>query len=203
MALNSLGEEKLNQPKPVTLPQFDLPDIDLEREVAAAAERVAMQRTIRQGRDAWMTITKSESFENWKTIGTALAIGKAHALKVTQANAAWGRNYSREFSSWLKQYGFTGMRPSDRSIAIELVENLPSIEQWRNGLPERERHRLRSAQANVRRWRAATTHNGKCPQDIRRDARALWKRFVFCLEALPEVEAADLRKVAQDYICGT
>jgi hypothetical protein len=38
----------------------------------------------------------------WKIIGAALAIGKAHALRVTGANRAWGRNYSRAFCDWMR-----------------------------------------------------------------------------------------------------
>jgi hypothetical protein len=42
------------------------------------------------------SIHESESFEGWAAIGAALAIGKAHALKVTGANAARGQHYSRQ-----------------------------------------------------------------------------------------------------------
>ena len=45
---------------------------------------------IRAGRDAWEAIGKAESFEAWKRIGAARAIGKAHALGVTGANSARG-----------------------------------------------------------------------------------------------------------------
>ena len=98
--LNRLGDENLihkRTPPPVTLPKLNLPDIDIELEAREAAARVAERRTIRRGLDAWAEINKAESFEGWLAIGAALAIGKAHALKVTGANAAWGRNYSREF----------------------------------------------------------------------------------------------------------
>jgi len=77
---------------------------------------------IRAGIDAWQAINKAESFEGWKAIGAALAISKRHALKVTSANGAWGRNYSREFGTWMKQHGFGFIRASDRSHAIELHE---------------------------------------------------------------------------------
>jgi len=59
-------------------------------------------------------------------------------------------------------------RPSDRSYAIELHENLKAITKWRATLPERQRRRLIGAQANVKRWRASLNHgNGKCPQDLK------------------------------------
>jgi hypothetical protein len=92
-----------------TLPIIELADIDVEKEAREAQARVIERRTIRRGRDAWREINRAESFEGWRAIGAALAVGKRHALKVTGANAAWGRNYSREFSQWLKRHGFDAM----------------------------------------------------------------------------------------------
>jgi len=46
---------------------------------------------------------------------------------------------------------------------------------------------------NVRRWPAAAAHdNGKCPQDLKREAAAAWRRFVSCVRALPPDQAAPL-----------
>jgi hypothetical protein len=43
----------------------------------------------------------------------------------------------------------------------------------------------------TRRWRACTQHNGgKSPGELVRDARAAWRRFKFCLAALPQDQAA-------------
>jgi hypothetical protein len=129
----------------------------------------------------------------------ALAVGKHHALKVTGANAAWGRNYSRAFSEWMKQHGFDKMAKSVRSVAIELHENANAIEAWRATLPERQRKRLVHPLSNVRRWRAATAHDsGKCPQDLKRDTVAAWRRFVSCVGALPRDEALLLWQQAQE-----
>jgi hypothetical protein len=42
----------------------------------------------------------------------------------------------------------------------------------------------------MRRWRAATAHgNGKCPQDLKREAAAAWRRFVSCVRLLPPDQA--------------
>src|SRR5947207_1878409 len=120
------------------------------------AEQIMETRTIRTGRDAWDKIGKAESFEAWKSIGAALAIGKHHALKVTGANAAWGQNYSREFGSWMKAHGFGSMPKATRSWAVALHENAARIEQWRSSLSERERKRLINPQSVVRRWQRET-----------------------------------------------
>jgi hypothetical protein len=175
-------------PKP-TLPVFNLDDHQLEIEAREVQARIIERRTIRRGRDAWEQINKVESFDGWKAIDAALAVGKAHALRVTGANAAWGRNYSRVFSQWIKQHGFDAMAKSVRSVAIELHENAKAIEAWRATLPERQKRRLVHPLSNVRRWRAATTHNGRCPTDLKRDAVAAWRRFVSCVAVLPGDEA--------------
>jgi hypothetical protein len=180
---------------PVTLARLNLPPASAE-EIKEEAERLATTRTIRRGRDCWNAIHKSESFEGWAAIGAALSIGKAHALRVTGANAAWGRNYSRAFSEWMKEYGFEKMAKSVRSVAIELHENAPAIEAWRETLPERQRKRLVHPLSNVRRWKAATQSNGKAPVDLTRDAMAAWRRFVCCVELLPPDQALPLWQAA-------
>jgi hypothetical protein len=189
------GEPRL--PRPVTVPPIDLPDVDVEREAREAQQRVIERRTIRRGRDAWEQINKAESFEGWCAIGAALHVGKLHALKITKANAPWGRNYSREFSEWMRSHGFDAMAKSVRSVAIELHENAKAIEAWRATLQERQRRRLVHPLSNVRRWRASLNHgNGKCPTDLKRDAMAAWRRFVSCIRSLPADEAAPLWQAA-------
>ncbi len=53
---NLPSERELEQNKPVTLPQFDLADVDVEREAKEAAERVIERKVIRAGVDAWAAI---------------------------------------------------------------------------------------------------------------------------------------------------
>jgi hypothetical protein len=111
--LSRLGEELRSDhnrtPRPVTMPPIHLPDLDdraIEAETRQAQARV---RVIRAGRDAWEAIAKAQSFDGLLAIGAALSIGKRHALKVTGANRAWGRAYSREVNLWIKAHGFERM----------------------------------------------------------------------------------------------
>jgi hypothetical protein len=80
------------------------------RQIRASA-RVKDRRVVRNGLDAWQLIHKAQSFESWKRIGAALAIGKAHTLNVTRANRAEGSRYCKSFSEWMEQNGF-GKMPS-------------------------------------------------------------------------------------------
>ena len=191
--LNPLGEEIPQVP--VTLPTLKVADFDIEAEAKEAAARIAERRVIRAGLDAWAAINKAELFEGWKAIGAALAIGKAQALRVTGANRAWGRNYSREFGGWMKAHGLDRIPKSARSVAIELHENGKAIDEWRSTLSDKDRRRLIHPLSNVRRWRAATRCNGKSQQDLKRDAAAAWRPAVNKQQAFEEILRDYLEKM--------
>ena len=191
MALNDLGEEIYE--RPVSMPRFNLPDIDIEAEAREAAQRVATNRIIRQGRDCWEQINKSNSVETWMLIGRALCVGKAWALHAANTNRAWGSAYSRLFGQWMAKHGFGTMNKNTRTWAIALYENAAEIERWRSGLPEKERKRLRDPQSVVRRWRQSCMAHGnghRCPADLKRYAVTAWKRFLIYVAALPPADQA-------------
>jgi len=51
----------------------------------------------------------------------------------------------------------------------------------------------------VRRWQRetdATLGNGKCSADLKREAKAAWRHFIWCVRALPLNEAAPLCQIA-------
>jgi hypothetical protein len=196
MALNDLGEEIYA--KPVTLPKFKLADIDVVAEAREAAAIVAERRVIRTGLDAWRLIHKAESFENWKLIGAALAIGKQHALRATGANDTSSRHYIKWFSRWLVENGFGVMKPQTRSWAIALHENAAAITTWRDSLPAgRGRRRPLNPQSCVKGWqRSLANGNGRCSQDWKREAVAAWRRFCFCVQALPPGDQAQMWAMA-------
>jgi hypothetical protein len=105
-------------------------------------------------------------------------------------------------ASELLENGYAPFNPrkmpkSTRSVAIELHEKANAIETWRASLPERRRKQLIHPLSNVRRWRAATAHgNGKCPEDLKREAAAAWRRFVSCVKLLPPEQAMPLWQIA-------
>jgi hypothetical protein len=197
--LSRLGVELLDHkqpPRPVTLPRINLPPLYTEAIEAEARAAAAKVRTIRLGRDAWEQINKAQSFEAWKHIGAALSVGKKHALKVSGAPTAWGRNYSLEFSLWIQQHGFERMPAPTRSVAIELHENAEAITAWRDTLPEKQRRRLVHPLSVTRRWKAAVQAREQAVTDTRK-AVAAWARFVAHVEALSPDLALPLWRAAQ------
>jgi hypothetical protein len=168
---------------------------DVNRE---AAEQLAAVHVLRLGRDAWEAVRKSASFDNWAKVAAALAQGRDHSMRVSGANRPAGQTYCRAMHKWCVEFGFAGMANNLRSHAIEMHSHIDEIRAWRESLPQRQRQRLNDPLAVTRRWRAATAHgNGKCPQDLKREAVAAWKRFVSCVELLPPDQAAPLWQAAQ------
>jgi hypothetical protein len=193
------GGDEQTRPQ-VTLPKLrflEAPD-EVEREAREAALRIATQRTIRAGLDAWTAINRAESFDGWKRIGAALAIGRAFALHATGANSPHGRRYSTAFNSWIREHHFDTMAKPVRSWALALNENLRAIEEWRSTLPDRERRRLINPQSVVKRWQRATAQPlAKPADDPAQAAAAAWRRFVASVEALPPDQAAPLWQTIQ------
>jgi hypothetical protein len=177
-------------PVPAVAERFEI----LDRDHGSALRQDAAEGPARQ--------SKAESFEAWAAIGAALSIGKAQALRITGANRAWGRNYSRAFCDWIKAHQFDSIPKSVRSVSIELHENIEAITAWRATLSDKERQSLIHPLSNVRRWRAVTAHgNGRCPQDLKREATAAWKRFLNCVKALPQDQAEPLLQTARAELC--
>ena len=191
--LNIFAEELPS--KPVSLPVFNLPPLDLESEIREAAAKVAERRVIRRGRDAWLAINainRAESFESWQAIGAALAIGKRLALRATGANDVHSRHYINWFSRWLVQNGFGRIKPKTRSWAIALHENAEAIIKWRDSLPEQQRRRLINPHSIMQRWKATQGNGHRCSRDIKRAAMYAWRRFVSCTAQLPPADRIEM-----------
>jgi hypothetical protein len=188
--MNGFAEE-LPQ-RPISMPRFNLPDIDDSEERKELARKLAEARTVRAGAEAWAQMARAQSFTAWVAVGRALSIGKQHCLRATGANGVRNRRYCLMFSKWMKARGFTGMTPSVKSHAIEVYEHLQDIEAWRKTLSDRQRRRLIHPLAVLRRWRAATLPEGKSLTHLRCDARAALKHFLTCLRKLPATEAGAL-----------
>jgi len=181
-----------SRPAPVTLPKFAFIEADVKAEVREAQTRLLERKAIRAGLDAWRSIGKAECFESWKVIGAALSIGKAHALRVTGANQAWGSSYSRVFGEWMAEHGFSAMPKSTRSHAIELSENIIAIEAWRSTLTEQRRRRLQGPQHNVLQWRRETGQVQNKRSNAITKAETTMRHFLSCMAKLAPDEAAPL-----------
>ena len=78
IALGRLGKER--ELVPVTLPKLSLLDAQ-QPAIDDTAIRFMEHRTIKRGLEAWTAIGRAETFEAWKSIGAALAVGKPMLLR--------------------------------------------------------------------------------------------------------------------------
>jgi hypothetical protein len=184
-----------HRPSPITLPPVRLPPAV---DHVLKAEQLAEHSIIRKGIDAWQAVGRGNSFENWKAIGAALAIGKAYALRVTGANRPRGSAYCRTFSAWAKEHHLDTVPAIRRTEAIVIHENLAAIEQWRASLPEKKRLRLIGPQ-QIYRWRAETAPKAKL--DALAKAEKARQHFKACIEALPSEQANLLRQAVVSELC--
>jgi hypothetical protein len=204
MAINGFGLEKRGEFNreitPVTLPRLTLlekptqddPDSIERKEIAA---KLAEARVVRQGQEALETVGRAASFSSWLCIGRAMMVGKSLAIR--SAGNAWGQNYSKAFSAWIKTHHFDRIPAPTRSVAIELAEHADQIIRWRDALPAHRRKRLIHPLSVTRRWKAATgQYQAQRFRDIKWEAQAAWRRFVSCVSALPPDQAAPLWQAA-------
>jgi hypothetical protein len=86
----------------------------------------------------------SQDWQSWIKVGAALKQGRDACIRTAGANGPFGEKYKTAFKRWLEETRFAE-RPDTalRSKLIEVMENLPLIEEWReNHLTDRERARL-------------------------------------------------------------
>jgi hypothetical protein len=187
--MNGFAEE-LPQ-RPISMPRFNLPDIDDSEERKELAAKLAQERIVRAGAEAWAEISKLGSFEAWCKIGKALAVGRDYALRSTGANAPTGRRYTWAFSAWCKRHGFGGMKPATRSWCLALYTHQSQITAWRDNLPTgRGRRPPVNPQSCVKGWQRSLNGSGHAAHDWKGEAIAAYRRFLNCLAALSPADQA-------------
>jgi hypothetical protein len=107
--------------------------------------------TIAAGREAWAKLGTANSFEAWRSVALAVAIGRQQAMQAAGTNKPQGPKYGAAFNRWLEDNGFRQMPYPVRTACCRLVDNLREIELWRATVPGGER--WHHPQVLVRNWR--------------------------------------------------
>src|SRR5947209_9081005 len=112
---------------------------------------------------AWERLASDRTWRDWLSIGAALLVGRAAAMREAHVNRPQGRGYNTAFSTWLERYGFDAIDQGDRSRLFACMDNRPAIEAWRQTLPLNKRLLLNHPAAVLRSWKAktATPHASK------------------------------------------
>jgi hypothetical protein len=111
------------------------------------------QDEIALGREAWAKISQTTTFAAWKAIAVALALGRAHALRLAGANRPYGAKYARAFNGWLDENGFRSMSYGTRAACCKLADNIAAIETWRSTLSMIEQASQNHPETIIRGWR--------------------------------------------------
>jgi hypothetical protein len=110
-------------------------------------------RVSRQGTEAWRRLKREKSWGDWLKVGEALQVGREWAMHQAGCNKPEGKGYNTAFGEWLTKYKLDDMDKGDRSRLFAVMENLPSIEEWRQTLTLTERLKLNHPNAVLRKWK--------------------------------------------------
>jgi hypothetical protein len=99
--------------------------------------------TVAEGRAAWQQIKENSrrSWDGWLKVGKAIAFGRAEAMRQSKANRPVGTAYVRVFGAFLRDNGFSDTSNQERYAILKILEHLPAVTAWRDGLPEAQRRR--------------------------------------------------------------
>jgi hypothetical protein len=114
----------------------------------------AVDARILKGRDACSRLLTRETFEDWLTVGIALALLRDSAMHRAGANKPEGGRYRREIAKQLRLYAFDRVDKAVRSAAITCAENRDEILAWI--AKDESRAAFNHPTVVLRRWRAST-----------------------------------------------
>jgi hypothetical protein len=99
---------------------------------------------VETGREAWARIQGRErkAWDDWLCVARALQIGRSVCMQAAGTNRAVGTRYNRAMVAWLRGHGLDGVSNQERYRLLLILENLPAISAWRDGLDDAKRRRL-------------------------------------------------------------
>jgi hypothetical protein len=107
---------------------------------------------------AWVRLQSHErrSWTDWLAVGRGVEIGAASALLAAGTNQRIGSKYNRAVGAWLREAGFDSMNPQTRYRVLLVLENLPEITAWRDGLDAKRKARFNHPGAVWHEWKRST-----------------------------------------------
>ncbi len=114
------------------------------------------EAVVRAGQEAWCRLRSNATWDDWKQVGKAHAIGRHKAMIEAGVNQPIGRRYNDAFSAWQREFGFENLDSGDRTRLFEVMGHLTKIEAWLATLTTSDRLRLNHPTTVLRKWKAAT-----------------------------------------------
>ena len=93
---------------------------------------------LQEARQAWHRLRDHgrKNWTDWITVAKALTLGRAAAMTGAKSNKPMGYAYNKLFGEWLREQGLDEISNQERYRAIQCLERLDDIEEWRRTLPE-------------------------------------------------------------------
>jgi hypothetical protein len=171
----------------------DYPSAQRASDVTISA---ATEKLIVQGKAAWESLKRVESWDQWRTIGFAIEAGRKDIMESLGINDPHSntKKLKDEIGIWLKATGFNEIDKTVRSRLRSCIENLTQIEQWRKTLDANERVALnhpnsiwRKYTATLRDARAGKPHRADAKDEVIRELQDEVDRLT---KTVAEMEAA-------------
>jgi hypothetical protein len=110
--------------------------------------------TIADARAAWQRLKRRQraSWHDWLCIARALAVGRSTVLQAAGTSRPVGSRYNLALARWLIDNGLEDITAAERYRALLVLDNLPAITAWRDGLDEKSRRRFNHPAAIWHAW---------------------------------------------------
>jgi hypothetical protein len=105
---------------------------------------------------AWARIKERQTWNDWKTVGTAIAEGRTRAMVLALTNKPEGRRYNKEFKAWLVAHGFGDLEATTRKRLLQCMEHIDEIEAYLATFEIDKRLRLNHPATVLSAWKRAT-----------------------------------------------
>jgi hypothetical protein len=115
------------------------------------------------GREAWNRLRTNHTWDDWKAVGKACAIGQVTAMHDGHVNKPKGRSFNAAISAWNKKYGFQDLDKGVRSRLLDVMKHLAEIEIELAKLPLTKRQQLNHPNAVWRFWKKLTKPSSSAP----------------------------------------
>jgi hypothetical protein len=99
------------------------------------------------------------------TIGEGLLAGRTWAMQKAGTNKPEGKGYALSFHEWLRDWKLNDLNNTDRAKLLQLMEELPAVEDWRASLTEYERRNLNNPTSIWRKWKAFGRRKAQSSRD--------------------------------------
>jgi hypothetical protein len=108
---------------------------------------------------AWKRIKSQDKkrWADWMVVGHGLMEGRRWAMQRAGTDKPEGKGYTIAFGEWLARFKMLDMDKADRIKLMQLMDELPAIEEWRaTGLSDKERRDLNHPTTVWRKWKGST-----------------------------------------------